>query len=375
MDPSIEMDVEVARSELTQHDLNDVELKELARISWSTCDDGNQPYSKGLLWSPDGNLVLTAVNGQGLKLVELPPDLQNSADTPVSLKRPLDILDTHSEIRESGTVYDYCWLKGGHSPHTLLTTVQHEPIKLYSISGQLLSSYRGYDDVDEVENALSVTTSEDGSSIFGGYKKNIKIFDTERPGRDYRTVVTKCPISTIAERGNLVVAGSWNKNVVLFDDRTPAESLSCFMGHTGGITMVKFATDSSYILIGARKNHCLLKWDLRNLSVTAVLYQRYVDTNQRIQFDVSPDDKYIISGDTTGILHLWDFADETDSSVKFPLHHDCCNGAAFQPTLPIIATASGQFHCAEVVDVSGDGGTVEEEIVVENSLNLWYLYK
>ena len=226
--------------------------------------------------------------------------------------------------------------------------------------------------MDEVENALSVTSSEDGALIFGGYKKNIKIFATERPGRDYTTVTTKCPISTVAERGNLVVAGSWNKTVVLFDDRSPADSLSSFIGHTGGITSIKFASDPSYILIGARKNHCLLKWDLRNLSLTAVLFQRYVDTNQRIQFDTSPDDKYLISGDTRGILHLWDFEDETDSSVKFPLHHDCCNGAAFHPTEPIIATTSGQFHPQCPPEGEEED---EEEIIVENSLNLWYLVK
>lgn len=295
----------------------------------------------------------------------------------VSLSRPLDLLDTHAELSESGTVYDYTWLRNPTCSRSqmILSTVQHEPIKLYNTNGALQASYRGYDDVDEVENALSVTSSEDGTTIYGGYKKNVKIFDTERPGRDYRTVNTRCPVSTIAERGNLLVAGSWNKNVVLFDDRTPAESLSTFIGHTGGITMLKFATDSRYLLIGARKNHCLLKWDLRNLSVTAVLFQRYVDTNQRIQFDISAHDEYLISGDTRGVLHLWDFKDETDSSVKFPLHHDCCNGAAFHPTLPIIGTSSGQFHSGGVSD--GEDGEEEDttEIVVENSLNLWYLVR
>lgn len=189
-------------------------------------------------------------------------------------------------------------------------------------------------------------------------------------------MTTKCPISTLDEQSSLIVAGSWNKNVVLFDSRTPDESASVFVGHTGGITLIKFASDPSFVLIGARKNHCLLKWDLRNLSTTAVLFQRCVDTNQRIQFDHSPNDKYLISGDTRGILHLWDFTDETDSSIKFPLHHDCCNGAAFHPTLPIIATTSGQHHCAAFADSDQEGDEGESDVVtVENSLNLWYLWK
>lgn len=76
-------------------------------------------------------------------------------------------------------MYDYAWLKESPEQH-LLTTVQHEPIKMYDLRGQLKASYRGYDDVDEVENALSVASSSDGSTILGGYKKNIKMFDTER---------------------------------------------------------------------------------------------------------------------------------------------------------------------------------------------------
>lgn len=173
----------------------------------------------------------------------------------------------------------------------------------------------------------------------------------------------------------MIVAGSWNKNVVLFDSRTPDESASCFIGHTGGITLIKFsAADPSYVLIGARMNHCLLKWDLRNLSTTAVLFQRYVDTNQRIQFDTSHDNRYIISGDTRGILHLWDFEDESDASVKYPLHNDSCNGAAFHPTLPIIATTSGQHHCATLSDTD-TGHEEDNSVMVENSLNLWYMWK
>lgn len=45
-------------------------------------------------------------------------------------------------------------------------------------SGQLRCSYLGYDDADEVEAAISLTFNSDGTKVFGGYKKTIKIFDT-----------------------------------------------------------------------------------------------------------------------------------------------------------------------------------------------------
>lgn len=54
----------------------DVELKELSRLSFSPQID-KQPYLKGLQWSPDGNRILIAVNGQGLKIVDIPEDLRD----------------------------------------------------------------------------------------------------------------------------------------------------------------------------------------------------------------------------------------------------------------------------------------------------------
>lgn len=60
--------------------LQDLELKELGRISFSAGD--TQPFLKEVQWSPDGNILLTAVNGQGLKLIDLPRDLQTITDTP-----------------------------------------------------------------------------------------------------------------------------------------------------------------------------------------------------------------------------------------------------------------------------------------------------
>lgn len=172
----------------------------------------------------------------------------------------------------------------------------------------------------------------------------------------------------------MVVAGSWNKTVIIYDDRTGQESASFFVGHTSGITLIKFAADPGYILVGARKSGNLIKWDLRNLQQTPVCFQRCVNTNQRIQFDISADDKYLISGDTRGFLHLWEFADETDSSTKFPVHSDCCNGVAFHPTKPIIATVSGQHHNWKTGAASDDEENESDEFV-ENSLNLWYFMR
>lgn len=63
--------------------------------------------------------------------------------------------------------------------YSWLASRQHEPIHMWdAFTGQLRCTYRGYDAVDEVEAALSLTFSGCGLKIFAGYKKDIKIFDT-----------------------------------------------------------------------------------------------------------------------------------------------------------------------------------------------------
>lgn len=79
---------------------------ELSRYSW-TGSQSNQKFLKGCLWSPDGTCILSAVNGDGMHVVELPRDLY-SATVP-SGDRPVDILESAVHVKEAGIIYDFCW--------------------------------------------------------------------------------------------------------------------------------------------------------------------------------------------------------------------------------------------------------------------------
>lgn len=87
----------------------------------------------------------------------------------------------------------------------------HEgPIHLWdAFTGELRCSYRGYNNVDELEAAISVTFSADGQNIFCGYKKNVKIFSTGRPGREYLeypvTHPASCLTASLAQPGVVAV--------------------------------------------------------------------------------------------------------------------------------------------------------------------------
>lgn len=84
------------------------------------------------------------------------------------------------------------------------------------------------------------------------------------------------------------------------------------------MTQVKFAADGLHLVSGARKDHRLLVWDIRYYRRPLNVLTRQVDTNQRIQFDISPCGKYLVSGGTDGIIKVWD-----ENQVKWKTSLDC----------------------------------------------------
>ena len=145
-------------------------------------------------------------------------------------------------------------------------------------------SFRGYDQVDEIEAALSVTFSADGQKIIAGYKKSLKIFDTNIPGRAYKFVPTKSSVSCMATnyyQDNLLAVGSWNKTMSIMDVRdlkaNPSDEI---VRHKGGLTYLKFSRDGSLLISGARKDNQMFCWDLRMLDEPLHTLERRVDNNQ-----------------------------------------------------------------------------------------------
>ncbi|KAH8404341.1 hypothetical protein KR222_002880, partial [Zaprionus bogoriensis] len=336
------------------------DLVELGRRCW-TSSAQQQHYTKGCYWSPDGTCLLVAVHLDGMHVAELPLDLYNASS--VSTDRSLSKLQSAVHVPEGGTVYDCVWypLMSSQDPTSCfwLATRQHEPIHMWdAFDGQLRCSYRGYDAVDEVVAAISLAFSHDGQKIYGGYKRSIKIFSTSRPGRTYDEYPVKTAISCFAqttEHAHTVTCGNWKGYIQHFDLRSsPAQGpLFTLGGHAAGITQLRYAhtaAGSWQLFSGARRCPKLLQWDMRNYKQPLQEYLREVHTNQRIQFDLTPQQSWLASGGTDGALSLWDLQQEhATQSMKLPLHGDCCNGVSFNPILPVLATTSGQYHF-----ISGD---------------------
>lgn len=238
------------------------------------------------------------------------------------------------------------------------------------------STYRGYDAVDEVEAAYSICIDPTGSRIYAGYKKSIKIFDIDRPGRDCKIAHTNSPSSAICidDSQTSLATGSWNKNISLFDIRSTFEAPHKILcgTHRGGITYLKFLNEN-YLVSGARKDSSLIFWDLRYTSTPYFIFNREVNTNQRIYFDITRDNKWLMTGNTNGILRVWNLfeacADSTGSikESSYKLYNACLNGVSAHPHYPIIATTSGQHAFEKNVD------NFENSCIAQNFITMWWV--
>ncbi|GJQ80132.1 putative telomerase Cajal body protein [Trypoxylus dichotomus] len=347
---------------------------ELARSQWPNY--GDQHYLRGCKWSPDGTCLLTVVRGAGMHVMELPSDLY-TGDTLLT-SRPIQPLVPAVSVPESGLIYDYCWYPGMNSanPATCCwVSSGHEgPIHLWdAFTGDLRCSYRGFNNTDQLEAAISVTFSADGQNIFCGYKKNVKIFSTGRPGREFIeypvTHPASCITASLAHPG-VVAIGTWKNTIELVSQSDGTFRHLCKLsGHKGGITTMAFSLDGMRLYSGARKDKEVICWDLRVPGRPLFCLNREANTNQKITIDISQCGNWLVTGGTDGKVQVWNVQESTAPSnhIQLPLHSDCCNGVSLHPYRPVLATASGQHHAQDPLHHSRMTPTHE------NALCMWWV--
>ncbi|KAK9504540.1 hypothetical protein O3M35_010853 [Rhynocoris fuscipes] len=347
----------------------------------------------GCKWSPDGTCLLTNCADYTIRLFDLPQNLYNKQIW--NKNETLPELVPSLKMSEGGQIYDYDWYPFMSSwyPETcsFLTTSSKATIHLWdAYVAKILATYRGYNRFDETANAYSVKFSLNGEKIFSGYENEVKIFDTLRPGRDFVNIDTKHVagqsgiISCIAENPsvpNMFAAGSYKKTIGLYLES--GDSICLLSGQRSGITYLMWSQDGTCLYSGARKDNEIICWDIRNPGEVLCTMERTVNTNQRIYFDLSPDGRYLISGNTTGELTVWDLHDTIDESGKrnvafqYRPHLDCANGISIHRQLPILATSSGQRHVPDITsDDEEDNHIFDTKKMmskIENSIKLWWI--
>lgn len=271
----------------------------------------------------------------------------------------------------------------------LVTTGRYQPVQLYTchtsdnlLDIQLESTYKCINQLDELSHAFSVALDKATSTLYCGLKGEVRVFDVNRPGRFSRTHVTKSDrgqsgiISSLAVSEVLPVyaAGCYDRTVGLYSSQ--GDRLCVLKGQVGGITQVTFTKDGTKLFAGGRKDNEVLCWDLRQPGTVLYTLQREVNTNQTIQFSLSPCEKYISSANTDGSIRIWDLERQADcvTGVLEPitgwlLHGDASNGVSWHPDGNWLATCSGQRH----FKIHPEMDMEEEMRMEENNLVVWNL--
>ncbi|XP_012631492.2 telomerase Cajal body protein 1 [Microcebus murinus] len=360
--------------------------------SWSEFSTQPENFLKGCKWAPDGSCILTNSADNILRIYNLPQELY-SEEEQVEYAEMVPVL----RMVEGDTIYDYCWysLMSSTQPDTsyVASSSRENPIHIWdAFTGELRASFRSYNHLDELTAAHSLCFSPDGSQLFCGFNRTVRVFSTSRPGRDCEVRATFAKkqgqsgiISCIAfsPAQPLYACGSYGRSLGLYawDD---GSLLALLGGHQGGITHLCFHPDGNRFFSGARKDAELLCWDLRQPGHPLWSLSREVTTNQRIYFDLDPTGQFLVSGSTSGAVSVWDTSGAGDDGKLEPVlsflpQKDCTNGVSLHPSLPLLATASGQRVFPEPTE-SGDEEEQEldlpllsmRHVHLECRLQLWW---
>ncbi|XP_022098757.1 LOW QUALITY PROTEIN: telomerase Cajal body protein 1-like [Acanthaster planci] len=361
--------------------------------AWQDFKHSPENFLKGCKWSPDGLCVLTNSDDNQLRLFNLPPEIYSQLQ-----EEPIPELMSVLNIHEGELIYDYAWFPAMRSdqPETccFASTCRDHPIHLWdAFSGELRCTYKPHNHLDEMATPHSLAFSTDGTKLYCGFNKMIRVFDMDRPGNTCEDRPTRDKtsgqsgiISCFAVNSDgLYAAGSYSKSIGLYAE--PSGSMICMVqGQMGGVTHLMFSPDSNRLYSGGRKDPEIICWDMRNPGRVLFSLMRDVTTNQRMYFDLDSTGQYLVSGNQDGTVSVWDTSQPPvtegsagdsiiDPILRFTAHSDAVNGVSLNPTLPIMATASGQrkFPVPMATDDSDEDMSMLEELKEDNSLRLWYL--
>ncbi|CAB4431407.1 unnamed protein product [Rhizophagus irregularis] len=364
------------------------QLKLFEKLDIYIPNASEENFFKNAKWSPDGSCILTSTNDNVLRIFDLPRNALEIADE-IELSQ---VLACHT----GETVYDFCWypMMSIQDPDTccFLSSSREHPIHLWdAYSGKVRCSYTIIDHRDEIVGPNALTFNLDGSRIYCGYKNMIKIFDLDRPGRDGQDIKTtpsrkskegqKGIISCLAfnpDRSGLYAAGSYSQTIGLYDESNN-EMCSILQGteneSIGDIIQVQFSRDGKYLFSSSRKDNYIRCWDIRNTGNILYKLERNGNTNQRLSFDLDNTGSFLVTGSLDGKMIVYDLVNlDSKGSPRKVLdrlaHDDAVSAMSIHPTLPLIASCSGQRKF-KLINGDISENDQNQNITSDNSLKIW----
>uniref|UniRef100_A0A6Q2XDV9 Telomerase Cajal body protein 1 n=1 Tax=Esox lucius TaxID=8010 RepID=A0A6Q2XDV9_ESOLU len=370
--------------------------------SWAEYSTIPENYLKGCKWAPDGSCVLTNSADNVLRVYNLPAEIYSYQWDALTEMNPV------LKMAEGDTVYDYCWYPKMTSldPDScfIASSSRDNPVHIWdAFYGDLRASFRPYNHLDELTAAHSLCFSPDGSQLYCGFDKCVRVFYTDRPGRDCeerptavkklgpgQTGIISCMAFSPCQ--SVYACGSYSRTAGLYSCQDGSLLALLPPRHHGGVTHLAFSPDGQHLYTGGRKDPEILCWDLRDPGKVLFSLKRTVATNQRIYFDLDPSGRYLLTGDTEGLVSVWDTLTAPPDGneellqphLQFQAHRDCTNGISVHPFMPLLVTSSGQRQFVSPGDSSdgdsSDSGSEADVVMLsptpavrqDNALTVWW---
>ncbi|PAV84872.1 hypothetical protein WR25_06469 [Diploscapter pachys] len=295
-------------------------------------------YVKSARFSPCGQFVATTSQDHNARVFKL--DVEENK------------LSLLSSIACGDLIYDSCFHPCGD---LLATTTRLHPIHLWDAQGQLMASYRGINHLDELSAAQTMCFSLDGSRVYAGYKRMIRVWDVRRPGPQIIDIPTwskeyggqRAIISSIAMHplfDGQYAAACYGPSIAFYSDRT--NTVDCiFTGDFKATTHLQFSSDGMKLFSASRKSSEICCWDVRNPSKLLAKLVRPMDLNHKATFDIDSSCRFLFSGTSDGQIVAFDLNDNKE--IKLPIWTrrvaDCCvPSVSLSPSLPLLTACTGE---------------------------------
>lgn len=305
-----------------------------------------QAFARGVKWSPDGRKLLVACEGCTYRLYAW-----TETDEPACWK-------PQRHVREAGYTYDWKWrpkADGDEATSECFASASRGvPVHLWNAEdASLLGAYRVYDQHDELLAAHAVAFGADGSRLHCGCVSSVATFCVERPGRDYSVMrtdeaqgkeqglrgIVSC-LDVDRTYGDMLAVGSFHRRVAVYD-LASNQAVLLLEGHRCGVTQVQFSACGNFLYTAARKEDCILCWDVRyTMKEVYQMDRSHNQTNQRIQFDIEPSGRRMAVGNTLGELTLYDLRDGRKLSTQ-KMSCTTLNAVHYHSQEPLLAMSTG----------------------------------
>lgn len=233
----------------------------------------------------------------------------------------------------------------------IVTGVYDSSVRVYdSSNGDQIYKFEGHSAAVSnafftLDNQRIISSSIDGRIIFWkvSQKGNEIISSTSSSSSNIftnplidRSIETNSMISCMrmSNDGRKLVIGNIDEYCRIYDINTGQELL-LLVGHTGYIKAVVFSNDGNFIATSSFDQSIRI-WDSNNGSLVQLIIDHSLNDNLMFQTSLCfyPDNKYLISASTTGVVKIWKMNNELQkssvglrgrfTSFCFSPEGDCC---------------------------------------------------